>query len=365
MHSMNIQGEEVSLKINVTGGGGCGKTRLVITAGEIARQTGWHVDNLTGWSEELVSTVGGHFVNFRQPVADDGKQYSFSVWDLGGQVRYADVRKVYLEGTDGLICVTDVCRRYSLDILEKAMLAKEVKEKCGENIPILLVGNKKDLRSTLSDSNMLSQIADALYERFQAIINDSFIEYTIYVKIGQKKGQQTIRSDVLPLGDKPAVRVADFEAGVFDVLRSIEAPGFTEMNLKLLAREIWFRLTDKLFSELSGDKIPYSLLERASLGAPLFKEFTKDPDVLIPIEWSNDDLRDIISSTIVSTEELQNFSSNLQKEGFNIRQTIETSALSQENVWETFNQLFQESLQHYQPPGTTEKAASETKWDEF
>jgi small GTP-binding protein len=362
---MNGQEEEISLKINVTGGGGCGKTRLVITAGEIARQKGWQVDNLTGWSEELVSTVGGHFVNFGAPMGENGKRYSYSVWDLGGQVRYADVRKVYLEGTDGLICVTDVSRRYTLDILENAMLAKEVRTVCEENIPIMLVGNKKDLRETLLDSNTLSQLADALYERFQSIINDTYVEYSIYVKIGQKKGQQTIRSNVLPLGDKPALRVADFEAGVFDVLQTIEAPGFTEMNLKLLAREIWFRLTDKLFSELSGDKIPYSLLERASLGAPLFKEFTKDPDVLIPIEWSKDDLRDIISSTSVSTEELHAFSSRLQKEGFNVRHTIESSAISQENVSETFERLFQESLEHHKPAETTDKATAKTQWDEL
>jgi small GTP-binding protein len=357
--------DEVSLKINVTGGGGCGKTRLVITAGEICRQKGWQVDNLTGWSEELVSTVGGHFVNFGAPAGENGKLYSYSVWDLGGQVRYADVRKVYLEGTDGLICVTDVSRRYTMDILENAMLAKEVQTVCDESIPIVLVGNKRDLRETLQDSNTLSRLADALYERFQSIINDSYVEYSIYVKIGQKKGHQTIRSDVLPLGDKPALRVADFEAGVFDVLQGIEAPGFTEMNLKLLAREIWFRLTDKLFSELSGDKIPYSLLERASLGAPLFKEFTKDPDVLIPIEWSNDDLRDILSSTSVSTEELQDFSSRLKKEGFNIRHTIESSAISQHNVSETFELLFKESVEHHKPVDAADKAPAKAQWDEL
>lgn len=362
---MDEHEEETSLKINVTGGGGCGKTRLVITSGEIAKQNGWHVDNLTSWSEELVSTVGGHFVNFGAPVTDDGKRYSYSVWDLGGQVRYADVRKVYLEGTNGLICVTDVSRRYSLDILENAMLAKEVRTVCEENIPILIVGNKKDLRETLSDRNTLSHLVEALHERLQSVINNSCVEYSIYVKIGQKKGHQSIRSEVLPLGDRSALRVADFEAAVFDVLRCIEAPGFTEMNLKLLAREIWFRLTDKLFSELSGDKIPYSLLERASLGAPLFKEFTKDPDVLIPIEWSTDDLRDILGSISVSTEQLRAFSSRLKKEGFNIRETVETSAIKQENVWETFNRLFQESLDHQKPTDSPEKAPVETSWDEL
>jgi hypothetical protein len=117
------------------------------------------------------------------------------------------------------------------------------------------------------------------------------------------------------------------------------------MNLKLLARELWFILTDALFTDLRGDSIPYSLLERASLGSPLFREYTKDPDILIPIDWSKERLKSLIESVVIKTEELNAFAEELKSEGFQITGVTETSVLKNKTAaWSAFSHLFAQAI---------------------
>ncbi|MFX0093777.1 MAG: GTP-binding protein [Candidatus Hodarchaeota archaeon] len=344
-----MSGEEIVLKINITGSGGSGKTRLIITAGATAQDKDIRVDNLTPWSEEFVSTVGGQFFNFGPFKAKTENQfYQFAVWDLGGQIRYSDVRKVYLEGTDAILAVVDISRKYSLQILRSAMLRTEVKEVCGNRVPILICGNKADLRDLILTH--VDEIAQVIYTCLQEIIEEKMIKYQINIKIGPEKGVKKFQSQIRQLNDRPALRVADFEVVVYKALleyveKSENQESFTNMNLKLLARELWFVLTDALFEEIRGDKLPYSLLERASLGSPLFREYTKDPDVLVPIDWSLKHLKNLIKSLIIQKNDLKKFIEELKSEGYRIVNLYETSVLTNhQEVWSVFSNLFKEAL---------------------
>ncbi|MFX1252707.1 MAG: ADP-ribosylation factor-like protein [Promethearchaeota archaeon] len=344
-----MSGEETVLKINVTGGGGSGKTRLIITAGTIAQDKNIRVDNLTPWSEELVSTVGGQFFNFGPFKGKElKKSYQFAVWDLGGQIRYSDVRKIYLEGTDAILAVVDASRKYSLKILKSAMLRTEVKEVCNDTVPILICGHKTDLRDLVLEH--IDQISEMVYNHLQGIIEKNMTEYEVVIKIGPEKGLKTFQAQIKLLNDQPALKAADFEASMYKlfsewITNADLSESFTEMNLKLLARELWFILTDALFKDLRGDSIPYSLLERASLGSPLFREYTKDPDILIPIDWSKERLKSLIESVVIKTEELNAFAEELKSEGFQITGVTETSVLkNQKTAWSAFSHLFAQTI---------------------
>ncbi|MFW9994707.1 MAG: GTP-binding protein, partial [Candidatus Odinarchaeota archaeon] len=291
-----------NLKINLIGPGGSGKTRLLITAGQMILEHGWPVENLIMWSEELVSTIGGNFVNFGPlKIEDESNAHSFAVWDLGGQVRYADVRKVYLEGTHGILAVIDLCRAHSLEILVNAMLKQEVRTVCEEDVPICLVGNKADLRDKILDKK--AELASLIWENLKKIQDQKEISAEVQVRIGPKKGKQDIKINKTVIGDRPALKAADFEILLFNLLKkNYSGDSFTEMNLKLLSREFWVTLANTVLQDTLSYDIPYTVLEKANLDPPLFKEYLKEPEILVPLDWSEKELQQMVQDSLLSID---------------------------------------------------------------
>lgn len=330
-----------NVKLNIIGSGGTGKTRYIITIGSKINEKGYQVENLTPWNEELVSTVGGYFLNLHNYKINDESSNDFAIWDLGGQLRYSDVRKVYLEDTSGIMAVIDLSRGFSLQVLKEAMFKEEVSKVCDENIPIVLVGNKSDLRKAIQKSK--KEIAKIIFTAIDQIIETRRTSYEIGIRIGPEKGVKSFESSLNMLGDRPALKVADFEASVFYSLKEnfteSNTDPFTEMNLKLLARELWFVITNSLFLGMMGEKIPYSLVERASLGVPLFREYMRSPDVLVPIDFGENEIEDFLEEILVSTERLNQLADELKEHGYNVVYVGEVSAIEEENVMDPFKTL--------------------------
>ncbi|MHA1263731.1 MAG: Rab family GTPase [Candidatus Helarchaeota archaeon] len=66
------------------------------------------------------------------------------IWDIGGQEKYRILRESYLRGASGALLVFDVTNKRSfMNIYE---WKEEVKRFCGGDIPMLLLGNKIDLK---------------------------------------------------------------------------------------------------------------------------------------------------------------------------------------------------------------------------
>ncbi len=67
------------------------------------------------------------------------------IWDIGGQEKYRILRESYLRGASGALLVFDVTNKRSfMNIYE---WVEEVKKFCGNNIPMILLGNKDDLKA--------------------------------------------------------------------------------------------------------------------------------------------------------------------------------------------------------------------------
>ena len=115
-------------KCVAVGDGGCGKTALVVRFSQ-----GFFQENykLTIGVEFAVKTI--HINNHN---------VKLQIWDTGGQERFQYVRPLYYKGSMGCIVLFDLTNRESFDHIPKWL--DEVKKESG-SIPMLLVGNKKDL----------------------------------------------------------------------------------------------------------------------------------------------------------------------------------------------------------------------------
>ncbi|XP_015233885.1 rho-related GTP-binding protein RhoA-C-like [Cyprinodon tularosa] len=117
-------------KLVIVGDGACGKTCLLI------------VFSKDQFPEVYVPTV---FENYVADIEVDGKQVQLALWDTAGQEDYDRLRPLSYPDTDVILMCFSVDSPDSLaNIPEK--WTPEVRHFC-PNVPIILVGNKKDLRN--------------------------------------------------------------------------------------------------------------------------------------------------------------------------------------------------------------------------
>ncbi|KAK1404873.1 Ras-related protein YPT3 [Heracleum sosnowskyi] len=97
---------------------------------------------------ESKSTIG---VEFATKTFDfDSKVIKAQIWDTAGQERYRAITSAYYRGAVGALLVYDVTRRISFENVERWL--KELRDHTDQNIVVMLVGNKSDLRHLVAVS---------------------------------------------------------------------------------------------------------------------------------------------------------------------------------------------------------------------
>jgi len=91
---------------------------------------------------ESKSTIGVEFAT--KSIQADGKTIKAQIWDTAGQERYRAITSAYYRGAVGALLVYDISKRISYDNVSRWL--KELRDHADQNIVIMLVGNKKDLR---------------------------------------------------------------------------------------------------------------------------------------------------------------------------------------------------------------------------
>ena len=126
---------EYSLKIVLTGDFEVGKTSLIRR----------FVQNL--FTEGYHSTVGLEISKKTIELAKNTK-LNFAIWDIGGQItQMTPYRKRFYGGANFAFIVIDRTRRESFKSIEK--WNNELKKYVGQNLKIILVGNKSDLEDKI------------------------------------------------------------------------------------------------------------------------------------------------------------------------------------------------------------------------
>lgn len=91
---------------------------------------------------ESKSTIGVEFAT--KSIQVDAKTVKAQIWDTAGQERYRAITSAYYRGAVGALLVYDISKQITFENVERWL--KELRDHAEQNIVIMLVGNKSDLR---------------------------------------------------------------------------------------------------------------------------------------------------------------------------------------------------------------------------
>ena len=94
------------------------------------------------FSLETKSTIGVEFAT--RSIQVDGKTIKAQIWDTAGQERYRAITSAYYRGAVGALLCYDIAKSVTYKNVERWLT--ELRENAAENIVIMLVGNKSDLK---------------------------------------------------------------------------------------------------------------------------------------------------------------------------------------------------------------------------
>jgi small GTP-binding protein len=97
-----------------------------------------------GFETDYLSTMGADFALHDTAIEDT--QIRWQIWDLAGQPVFKDVVKAYYTKIFGGVLVYDVTRRQTFSNVEKWLNDMWSNSGREENVPVVLLANKIDLR---------------------------------------------------------------------------------------------------------------------------------------------------------------------------------------------------------------------------
>ncbi|OLS21736.1 MAG: GTPase KRas precursor [Candidatus Heimdallarchaeota archaeon LC_2] len=97
-----------------------------------------------GFKKNYMMTIGAEFA------IKDVDNYRLQIWDLAGQKSLSSIRKTYYQGAKGVIIVFDISRPDTFTQIQ--LWIDELQKTLDSIIPMIVVGNKADLRDSKSVS---------------------------------------------------------------------------------------------------------------------------------------------------------------------------------------------------------------------
>jgi small GTP-binding protein len=123
-----------AMKVLILGDGAVGKTSLR------------HRYMGRGFKVNYMKTIGADFVV--KKLTYGGTAVTLQIWDIAGQDMFASLRSTFYQGAVGALMVYDVTRPDTLENVTK-WIAEIRKHHQIEYFPIILIGNKIDLRESI------------------------------------------------------------------------------------------------------------------------------------------------------------------------------------------------------------------------
>ena len=107
-----------------------------------------------GFRSNYMITIGADFA-VKKMELEGGHDVSIQIWDLAGQEHFKSVRSTFYRGAQGALAVYSTVERKSFDNLMNWV--DECWTNAGKKIPIVLIGNKTDLRDQFKDNPVMQQ----------------------------------------------------------------------------------------------------------------------------------------------------------------------------------------------------------------
>uniref|UniRef100_A0A8C7E2Z9 Calcium release activated channel regulator 2A n=1 Tax=Naja naja TaxID=35670 RepID=A0A8C7E2Z9_NAJNA len=133
-------------------------------------------------------------------VSLDGSQVVLQLWDTAGQERYRSITKQFFRKADGVVVMYDVTAQETFVAVKQWLVS--VEEAAGENIPVLLLGNKVDKEKERAVPKRLGEHLAKVYDEkinSNSSQSDGIPEKTVLVS--SCSGVQCSIAVVLNLGD--------------------------------------------------------------------------------------------------------------------------------------------------------------------
>merc|ERR1712222_73221 len=154
------------------------------------------------FSLQSKSTIGVEFAT--RSIQVDGKTVKAQIWDTAGQERYRAITAAYYRGAVGALLVYDIAKHTTYENVERWL--KELRDHADNNIVIMLVGNKSDLRhlravptedsKAFSEKNGLSFIETSALDSTNVEVAFHNILTEIYRIVSQKQINDSQNNDV-------------------------------------------------------------------------------------------------------------------------------------------------------------------------
>ncbi|MHA1582568.1 MAG: Rab family GTPase [Candidatus Baldrarchaeia archaeon] len=135
-----------------------------------------------GFRETYMMTFGCDFA-VKDVILENDVKIRLQIWDLAGQPSFEKIRKSYYRGSKGAILVYDTTRRETLEHVP--LWVKELLYNTGKrDIPIVLVGNKIDLR-TEKESHVSTE--EGL--KMKKFLQENFRLNVLFIETSAKTGE--------------------------------------------------------------------------------------------------------------------------------------------------------------------------------
>ncbi|CAH8555446.1 unnamed protein product [Schistosoma turkestanicum] len=143
----------------------------------------------------------------------EGKTIKTQIWDTAGQERYRAITAAYYRGAVGALLVYDISKRVTFDNVERWL--NELKGHVDNNVVIMLVGNKSDLRhlrnvptedaKNFAERNGLCLIETSALDSTNVDKAFNTILQTIYTIVSSNPSVSNVDMKMSPYNNQPIV----------------------------------------------------------------------------------------------------------------------------------------------------------------
>lgn len=163
---------------------------------------------------ESKSTIGVEFAT--RSIQVNCKTIKAQIWDTAGQERYRAITSAYYRGAVGALIVYDIAKHLTFENVERWL--KELKDHADNNIVIMLIGNKTDLRhlravstdeaKAFAEKNSLTFIETSALDSTNVETAFCNILTEIYKIVSQRQIAESPDDDLSPTNNIHTISVA-------------------------------------------------------------------------------------------------------------------------------------------------------------
>lgn len=128
--------------------------------------------------EKYIATIGVNITSYKTNIDNDS--IDFQIFDIAGHKRFETLRTNFYKNAYGALLLFDLTNSKSLEDVPEWI--KESRTYCIENVPIVILGNKMDLKVTIKE------------EMVKGILDSENISEELYLKTSALYGENVTKS---------------------------------------------------------------------------------------------------------------------------------------------------------------------------